>query len=108
MDVKTVQKDGVMIFQVNGEINLSTSPELRRLFEGQPSKRVVVDLEKVSYIDISGLATLVEMLKRVLSQGGAFVLAGMSEKVKSLFEITKLDRLFSIFPSQQEAVSQVK
>ena len=108
MDVKSIQKEEVTVFQVNGEINISTSPELRKLFEKQPTKKVVIDLERVTYIDSSGLATLVEMLKKTKSQGGSLGLAGMSSKVKSLFEITKLDKLFSIFQNQEEAVTRAK
>ena len=108
MDVKTIEKEGVTVFQVNGEINISTSPELRKQFEKQPAKKVVVDLEKVNYVDSSGLATLVEMLKKTKMQGGTLGLSGMSEKVKSLFEITKLDKLFLISRNQDEAISKVK
>ena len=108
MDVKTFEKEGVWIFQVNGEINISTSPELKKQFEKQPSKKIVVDLEKVNYIDSSGLATLVEILKKTKTQGGSLGLAGMSDKVKSLFEITKLDKLFQITRNQDEAVGKVK
>ena len=99
MDVKTMEKEGVLVFQVNGEINISTSPELKKQFEKQPSKKIVVDLEKVSYIDSSGLATLVEILKKTKSQGGSLGLAAMSDKVKSLFEVTKVDKLFLIASS---------
>ena len=108
MDVKLLTVEEIAVFQVNGEINISTSPDLKKHFEKQPLKKVVVNLEKVTYIDSSGLATLVEMLKKTRSQGGALGLAGMSDKVKSLFEITKLDKLFSIFASQDEAVSKIK
>ena len=108
MEVKSFQADGVLVFQVTGEINISTSPALKKQFEQQPSKKIVVDLEKVSYVDSSGLATLVEILKKTKSQGGRLALAGLSDKVRSLFEITKLDKLFSVFPSQTEAVSGVK
>ena len=108
MDVKTMEKEGVLVFQVNGEINISTSPELKKQFEKQPSKKIVVDLEKVSYIDSSGLATLVEILKKTKSQGGSLGLAAMSDKVKSLFEITKLDKLFLLFKSQDDAIGHVK
>ena len=108
MDVKSFEKDGVFVFQVNGEINISTSPELKKQFEKQPLKKVVVDLEKVNYIDSSGLATLVEILKKTKSQGGSLGLSGLSDKVKSLFEITKLDKLFLVAPTQDEAVGRVK
>ena len=108
MDVKSFEKEGVLVFQVNGEINISTSPELKKQFEKQPLNKVVVDLEKVNYIDSSGLATLVEILKKTKSQGGSLGLSGLSDKVKSLFEITKLDKLFLILRTQDEAVSRVK
>ena len=108
MEVKSSQQEGVLVFLVSGEINISTSPELKKNFEKQPSAKIVVDLEKVTYIDSSGLATLVEILKKTKSQNGRLGLSGMSDKVKSLFEITKLDKLFSIFKTQQDAVAQVK
>ena len=107
MELKSFEKEGVLVFQVNGEINISTSPDLKKSFEKQPCKKIVVDLEKVNYIDSSGLATLVELLKKTKSQGGNLGLAGMSDKVKSLFEITKLDKLFLIFPNRDEAISRV-
>lgn len=108
MEVKASQAGEVMLYHVQGEINISTSPELKKHFEKQPSKKVVVNLEKVTYIDSSGLATLVEMLKKTKMQGGQLGLAGMSDKVKSLFEITKLDKLFLIFPNQDEALNKIK
>ena len=108
MEVKTFDKEGVLVFQVDGEINISTSPDLKKQFEKQTSKKVVVDLLKVGYIDSSGLATLVEILKRTKSQSGSLVLSGLSDKVKSLFEITKLDKLFQVSATQDEAVSRIK
>ena len=108
MVIKSSQQDGITIYQVNGEINISTSPELKKIFEKDPPKKIVVDLEKVSYIDSSGLATLVEMLKKTKSRGGSLGLASMSDKVKSLFEITKLDKLFSIHASQQDAIARIQ
>lgn len=108
MEIKSSNLDGVWVVEVRGEINLSTSQELKKSFEKLPIKKIVVDLEQVGYIDSSGLATLVEMLKKVRGQGGSLGLAGMSDKVKSLFEITKLDKLFQIYPNQKDAVSGVK
>jgi anti-sigma B factor antagonist len=108
MDVRVTEKDGVTIFQVNGEINISSSPELRKQFEQKPAKKIVVDLEKVSYVDSSGLATLVEILKKTKMQGGSLILSGLSDKVRSLFEITKLDKLFQTARNQDEGVIKVK
>ena len=108
MTVRTFQQDGVSIFQISGELNISTSPELKKIFERDPAKKIVVDLEKVTYIDSSGLATLVEILKKTRARGGGLGLSALSEKVRSLFEITKLDKLFLILPNQEEAVAKVR
>jgi len=107
MEVKVSEKEGVVIFQIDGEINISTTLELKKRLETHLSKKIVMDLEKMKYIDSSGLAALLEVLKKVKSQGGSLILVGMSDKVKSLFEITKLDKLFLIFRNQAEALSQV-
>ena len=80
---------------------------MNKQFDKQNSKKIVVDLSRVSYIDSSGLATLVEMFKKTRTQGGSLGLSGMNDKVKSLFEITKLDKLFSIFKTQDEAIGHV-
>ena len=108
MEAKLSEQGGVTVIVVQGEININTSPELKKMFEKQPVKKVLVNLEKVTYVDSSGLATLVDMLKKTKSQGGTFCLAGMPDKIKSLFEITKLDKLFSIFPSQEDALTRIK
>ena len=108
MEIKSTENEGVVILVVNGEININTSPELKKHFEKQTLKKIVVDLERVTYVDSSGLATLVELLKKTKVRGGSLGLSGMPDKIKSLFEITKLDKLFSVFPSQQEALARIK
>ena len=68
---------------------------------------MLIDFSDVGYIDSSGLATLIEMLQRLKKSGGKLCFSSMSEKVKNVFEITKLDKLFSIFDSRQEALSSL-
>ena len=65
--------------------------------------KIVVNLNGVSYVDSSGLATLVEMLKRTRTYGGKMRLSDLASKVKSLFEITKLEKLFEIYSTEEEA-----
>ena len=108
MKIKSFEQDGVTVIQVSGEINISSSPELRKLLEKEQKKKMVIDFEKVTYIDSSGLATLVEVLKRSKTQGGFLGLAALSDKVKSLFEITKLDKLFSIFENLKDAIKSAQ
>jgi anti-sigma B factor antagonist len=102
MNIQSNEKDGVLIIQVDGEININTSPELKKSFDQVSASRVVINMEKVGYIDSSGLATLVELLKKLRNKSGALYLTHVSDKVKSLFEITKLDKLFGIYATDDE------
>jgi anti-sigma B factor antagonist len=97
----------VMVLDLSGEINITTSPDVRKCFDKlikEQKKKILLNFEQVGYIDSSGLATLVEMLQRMKRFGGTLRLVNLSEKVKGLFEITKLDRLFGIFSSEEEAL----
>ncbi len=63
-------------------------------------KKVVIGLRKVSYIDSSGLATFVEMLQKMKRYGGKLVLTELEPVVRSVFEIAKLDKIFSLANSE--------
>ncbi len=108
MKIMQKENNGIMTFIVDGDIDINTSPDLRESFEqvaGNKAMKIVVDLNGVSYVDSSGLATLVEMLKKTRGYGGKLRLLNLAPKVKSLFEITKLEKLFEIFDTEEEAVA---
>ena len=108
MAVKTESKNGLMICRVDGDIDINCSPDLKKIFDkliSQKTPKIVIEMTKVTYVDSSGLATLVGILKNMRSYGGKMRLAGMSPKIKSLFEITKLDKLFEIMASEEEAIT---
>ena len=96
------------VLPLEGEIDLHVSPRvsasLGAMIEQKPS-RVVVDLSKVSYIDSSGLAVLIEGMQNVEAYGGKFLLAGIQENVKPIFEIARLDQVFLIFPHVDAALA---
>ena len=108
MDIRTNEKEGVLFVEVNGEINISSSPELKRAFDKVQTAKVVINLSRVGYIDSSGLATLVELLKKIKGKGGTLGLTNVSDKVKGLFEITKLDKLFGMYPTDDLALKNLK
>jgi anti-sigma B factor antagonist len=90
--------DGVCV-ALAGEVDLSRSPELRsallELVKTRPV-RLVVDLSGVPYMDSSGVATLVEALQQQRRHQGKMVLCGLQPKVRSIFEIARLDMVFTI------------
>lgn len=107
MQISQRDADGVVILDLSGEIDINTSPEVRKSFERlikEEKKKILINFSEVTYIDSSGLATLVEMLQRLKRYDGSLRLVNLSQKVKALFEITKLDRLFNIFAQEAEAL----
>jgi len=100
--------DAANVLPLEGEIDLHVSPRisasLGAMIEQKP-QRIVVDLSKVSYIDSSGLAVLIEGMQNVEAYGGKFILAGIQENVKPIFEIARLDQVFIIFPHVDAALA---
>jgi len=97
----------ITVCAVEGEINLNTSPDLRKAFDGflgNQAKKVVIDFSQVPYIDSSGLATLIELFQRLKKISGKLRICSVSEKVMSVFEITKLHKLFDIYDNQDQAM----
>ncbi|MEM1424337.1 MAG: STAS domain-containing protein [Planctomycetota bacterium] len=102
------QHDAGVLIRPDGEVDLSTSRELQMALKDAMSakpSRVVVDLEKVPYMDSSGVATLVEAMQIARKQSSALVLCAMQDKVRSIFEIARLDRVFTIVPSTDDALT---
>lgn len=89
-----------------GEIDLHRSPrvlvELLRLIADRPDV-LIVDLSEVSYMDSSGVATLVQALQRVNGYQGRLIVAAPGEQVRSIFQITRLDSIFQIVDTAEEA-----
>ncbi|MCM8830806.1 MAG: STAS domain-containing protein [Candidatus Omnitrophica bacterium] len=107
MNVREEKINDVVVCILEGEININTSPNLRKIFDRlikDNEKKVAIDLSNITYIDSSGLATLIEMLQRLRKIGGKLRLANMSEKIKNVFEITKLTKLFEIFDTTEAAL----
>ena len=107
MQIKVEEQGSVKICHPEGDIDINTSPQVKKIFDKlvqDKSEKALVNLQKVNYIDSSGLATLVEVLKNFRSYGGKLKLSNLSNKVRSLFEITKLEKLFDIADTQEEAL----
>lgn len=91
-----------------GDIDLSAAPDLRvALREGieKSGSRAVVDLANVDYMDSSGVATLVDAMRTAKQLKIHFVICGMGPRVRSIFEIARLDSVFTIMETRDEALA---
>lgn len=85
--------------QVSGEIDMNTSEQLREVLNEAADKdfeSVVVDMEDVTFIDSSGIATLVESLQTLNDNDADLILTNLQDKVRSVFEISNLMEVFTI------------
>ena len=71
----------------------------------QGEHRLLIDFSRTGYIDSSGLGALVSISKEIREAGGELRLSGLNEDLRSLFELTKLDTLFAIAETPQQALA---
>lgn len=108
LDLKVRRQGDYAILEVAGEIDVYTAPKLReKLIElvNEGSFHLVVDLERVDFLDSTGLGVLVGGLKRVRNHDGSLKLVCTQEKILKIFRITGLTKVFSIYDSVDDAVA---
>ena len=96
------------VLPLEGDIDLHVSPavteSLNAMIKKKP-ERIVIDLSRATYIDSAGMAALILAMQEVEGYGGKFCLSGLQETIRSIFEISRLDRTFRIFPNVDAALA---
>jgi anti-sigma B factor antagonist len=110
-DIKTEQLSGeAYVISLTGEVDLYTAPEFKQqLLEviGDGATHVIVDLTSTTFIDSTTLGVLVGGLRRLRATDGQLSLVCSDRNITKIFEITGLDKVFTIYPTREEAVSAV-
>jgi anti-sigma B factor antagonist len=104
-------KDGIEVVDVEGEIDIYSAPRLRELLIDLVSKntyQIVVNLEKVGFVDSTGLGVLVGGLKRVRAHDGSLDLVCTQEQILKIFRITGLTKVFGIYETVDQAIAAKK
>ena len=108
LSLETRQENDRTVIEVGGEIDVYTAPKLReRIIElvDEGQYHLVVDLEKVEFLDSTGLGVLVGGLKRVRAHEGSLRLVCTQERILKIFRITGLTKVFPIHDSVEDAIS---
>lgn len=109
MNISTRQQDDTLILSIEEErLDAHNSPELREFvlkLLGEGQIRFILDMSGVSFVDSSGLGVLLSGYKNVNLQSGRFCLTGLHPRVQAMFELTRLDQVFEIHASLDEALT---
>lgn len=97
------------ILELSGEIDLHYSPDLREQILAALKKRrpLLIDMANVSYIDSSGIASLVEGFQTAKSGKLAYGLLKISEPAMQVLTLTRLDRVFSLYDNVEQFQSRI-
>ena len=100
---------GGTILDITGDIDLAHSPAMRKALlqeiKEKKTPKVFLNLEKVRYIDSSGIASLVEGLKASRDMGSRLILYGLSKTVREVMELSRLQKIFEIHESEAQALA---
>ena len=110
MDLKLghYTKDGIEVIDVEGKIDIYTAPRLRELLIDLVSTdncQLIVNMDKVEFLDSTGLGVLVGGLKRVRAHDGSLDLVCTQERILKLFRITGLTKVFGIYETVNQAIA---
>ena len=110
MNFEINNRGNVAIIALSGDIDLETSPQVRTALLDCVSLKgtVIVDLAAVSYIDSSGVASLVEAFQNARKGETRFALAAVSEAAMRVLELARLDKVFSIYPTVADGLADGK
>jgi len=109
MHIVTRQQGNSTLVDVQGDIDLYNSPEVRKIIleelKEKKVARLIVNLTGVRYIDSSGVASLVEGLKVSRTMSSRFMLYGLSPAAREVLELSRLIRVFEVYGTEQEALA---
>jgi len=109
VQISARQSEGWVILDLSGDIDLAHSPALRKALlveiKEKRTPKVYLNLQNVRYIDSSGIASLVEGLKASRDHGSRMILYGMNRSVREVMELSRLQKIFEIYESEEQALS---
>ena len=107
MDITKRSNDDVVILDIAGEIDLYNAPVIKDIINGlieEQKFNVIINLEKVTYIDSSGIGALISSLSNLKKYQGGLKIINVYASVRKVFELTKLTSFFDIYNSEEEAL----
>ena len=110
--VKKAIDSSIIVLEITGEVKLGESAErlseeLSKILSDEAVEGVVLDLEHINYMDSTGLGELVGYLSRFQDSGKRLKLVNPNHTVVKLLQLTRLDRVFGIYESEEKALEDM-
>ncbi len=102
------EKNGIIIIVIEERLDVLLAPTLKDSMKDlveQGKTKVIIDLAQTKFIDSSGCGALVASLRSLIKSKGDMKIASPSPQAKSLFELTRLHRVFEIYDNLEAAMS---
>ena len=103
--------DGIPVLDVIGEIDIYTTPQFKEavsaaIDENKPA--IIINMTQVTYMDSSGFGTLLSATKRLRPLDGALYLSGCNDSIQRMLQITRLNTIFGVYATEDEALAAAK
>lgn len=111
IEIQTEQVEGVLIVSVSGEVHgLDVQEFHNKLLDAVAGsdKKVLLDLEKLSYINSAGLRSILIVAKKLRDSRARFAICCLSGSVKGIFKISAFDKVIDVFESRSEAIEAIE
>ncbi len=108
MDIQKRLEGNVAVLCLHGRLDLTSASSLKEVSKevlAGEAKNMILNMDKVDFINSSGLGALVSILKEVRNSQGNMRLTNLAPYVKEIFDITQLTNIFEIFPDEKQAIS---
>lgn len=110
MEISDKLVDQVRILYIDGNIILEETTQLKeyveQYIEDPELKGIIINCEKINYIDSSGLGLIVSIFKTLKKSEKSLALSCLSEKTMEIFILTKLDEIIMLTPDDEQALAR--
>ncbi|MCL6638747.1 MAG: anti-sigma F factor antagonist [Firmicutes bacterium] len=111
MELDLELRNNTLVARAGGELDLASAGRFRAALEEaldrHPVRNIVFNLERVTFIDSSGLGVLLGRYKRIAKSGGRVLIVGAQPQVRRILELSGLLRIMGEFASEEEALDKV-
>jgi anti-sigma B factor antagonist len=110
MNIQVEKLEQATIISIDGQLNATTTARIQNdvLAAAQAGQRILLDMSRVTYLSSAGLRMLLLLYRRIRENNGYMVLAGLSEEITDIMQITGFLDLFKIFESRNSALQALK